>query len=308
MIINKTLSGVLITGLLLLVSQPVKADIHQPYILQFTRTYQRQPHLLKSEIVIDRAFSAFSSRRKGVELTGSSHHTTAKTQRSEETDAQTKPQELEAPSLKEISAGDLLHPGQSGPAVQKISQWLKALDYPVEPSSYFGRELSWQMGQFQEKHHLAAADSPFFGKVGPSTLEVLEDQARKGHYDAALAQKLVQYARHHVSGTRWNCYHYVANAIHSQLHPFLKGMHAYMAADFLAQNPHFQEIHVPNEELPELPAGAIVVWGKGHSRSGHISIADGQGDEISDHISPQMLSHYGGAPARVFLPVVPSAS
>ena len=50
------------------------------------------------------------------------------------------------------------------------------------------------------------------------------------------------------------------------------------------------------------PAGAIVVWGKGTSTSGHISIAQGNGMETSDFVGNQMTYHYGGAPARVFLP------
>ena len=33
--------------------------------------------------------------------------------------------------------------------------------------------------------------------------------------------------------------------------------------------------------------------------------ADGNGNEISDHIAPQMLAHYGGAGQRTFLPVDP---
>ena len=76
-----------------------------------------------------------------------------------------------------------------------------------------------------------------------------------------------------------------------------------MAADQLAANPAFKEVAVPASQLASLPAGAIVVWGKGTSESGHISIANGQGYEISDHISPQMLAHYGGGAARVFVPV-----
>ena len=51
-----------------------------------------------------------------------------------------------------------------------------------------------------------------------------------------------------------------------------------------------------------LPAGAIVVWGKGTSKSGHISVAQGNGMETSDFVGNQMTYHYGGAPARVFLP------
>lgn len=128
---------------------------------------------------------------------------------------------------------------------------------------------------------------------------------RQKQYNTELGQRLADYARQHVSGTRWNCYAYVASAIHAQTEPFLEGMHAYEAADQLATSPYFKEIQVSTEELKTLPVGAVVVWGKGKARSGHISIADGNGNEISDHIAPQMLAHYGGAGQRTFLPVDP---
>lgn len=123
------------------------------------------------------------------------------------------------------------------------------------------------------------------------------------HYDAALGRQLVSFAREHISGGSSQCYYYVAQTLHNFFPPFLEGMEAYMAADYLAVHPAFAEIHVPVARLAHLPAGAVVVWGKGHSVSGHISIADGEGKEISDHIQDQMLSHYGGAGARVFVPV-----
>ena len=44
------------------------------------------------------------------------------------------------------------------------------------------------------------------------------------------------------------------------------------------------------------------MWGKGTSRSGHISVSLGDGREASDHIAQQMTYHYGGAPARIFYP------
>ena len=59
---------------------------------------------------------------------------------------------------------------------------------------------------------------------------------------------------------------------------------------------------VPVTSVTILPAGAIVVWGKGSSDLGHISIALGDGCESSDFVGPQMTSHWGGAAACVFLP------
>lgn len=280
-------------------SQPVQANTHHPYIQQMSRTYQRLTQALTStEYNMAAPHNALSQNSQDPEtaLTGSGHPW------SQDDSADTQ-QDLQAPKLEEIRSGKMITPGLAGPAIQDISGMLQELGYPVVNSEYYGREMVWQVSRFQKDNHLADVSSPYLGYIGTSTLEALEKQFRQGQYSAQLGQKLAAYARSHVSGTRWNCYRYVAYAIHANVGSFLQGMHAYMAADYLAVNQHFKEIFVSVPELTELPAGAIVVWGKGSSRSGHISIADGNGKEISDHISPQMLAHYGGAPARVFLPV-----
>lgn len=75
---------------------------------------------------------------------------------------------------------------------------------------------------------------------------------------------------------------------------------AYEAAATLEKDARFQETQWDRKST--LPAGAIVVWGKGKSTHGHISMADGQGNELSDHKARQMTQHYGGAAPRVFIP------
>jgi len=101
-------------------------------------------------------------------------------------------------------------------------------------------------------------------------------------------------------GTVGWCYNAVADAVERITGRFLWGAHAYQAADQFASSPHFYEVW--NRDLRSLPSGAVVVWGKGSSRSGHISVSLGDGREASDHIAQQMTYHYGGAPSRVFLP------
>ena len=73
-----------------------------------------------------------------------------------------------------------------------------------------------------------------------------------------------------------------------------------MAADQLAAHHRFTEISVG--DLRTLPAGAVVVWARGSSEHGHISIALGNGQEASDHVTSQMTYHYGGGSSRVFVP------
>lgn len=123
-----------------------------------------------------------------------------------------------------------------------------------------------------------------------------------GTVDAQLGSQLANFAISQSTGGTGYCYQYVASAIHAKLPAFLSGGHAYMAADQLASSPYFQEVTVSSQQLASLPAGSVVVWSQGTSESGHISIADGRGNEISDHIAPQMRAHYGGGSARVFVP------
>ena len=100
--------------------------------------------------------------------------------------------------------------------------------------------------------------------------------------------------------TTGRCYTAAADAIESVTGPFLWGSSAYQAADQLRASSWFTEVSVG--DLRQLPAGAVVVWGRGSSAHGHISIALGNGREASDHVANQMTYHYGGAPARVFYP------
>ncbi|PKL76391.1 MAG: hypothetical protein CVV27_10495 [Candidatus Melainabacteria bacterium HGW-Melainabacteria-1] len=219
-----------------------------------------------------------------------------------------RPVELEqiaqpAPAPSEIPQGAILEAGQSGRSVLLIKRLLQELDYPVRSGDFYDQNLATQIGAYQARHQLARPGSVHWGKVGPSTLRSLRNQAILGRYDDAFGRKLASYARSQSSGGQGSCYRYVALAIHAHLGPVLNGMHAYMASPYLARNERFREIKVPVQALKRLPAGAVVVWDKGSSRSGHISIADGQGREISDHVAPQMLSHYGGAGYRVFVPI-----
>ena len=66
-------------------------------------------------------------------------------------------------------------------------------------------------------------------------------------------------------------------------------------------NPEFKYYPELNKghDLVPLPAGAIVVWGG--EDGGHISIADGMGNELSDHQTKQTTNR-DGAGFSVFMP------
>lgn len=209
-----------------------------------------------------------------------------------------------APSLEEIAKGHcVMQQGQEGPAVEELKELLKAVGYSVGMNPIFGTETAARVADFQADMGLARKGSPYSGQVGPQTLNKMRAMKEALTSGSVTGQRLANYAAKHRSGGTGLCYSYVANAVDAQVGRFLWGMHAYMAADQLAEHPRFQEIKVPASQLPKLPAGAVVVWGKGSSKSGHISIADGNGREISDHRAPQMTHHYGGASHRVFMPL-----
>lgn len=132
--------------------------------------------------------------------------------------------------------------------------------------------------------------------------ENVQQSAWSNEYNSVKGNKIADEAYYEASrrGTYGWCYNAVADAVERVTGPFLWGSHAYQAADQFASSPHFYEVY--SYDMNRLPSGAIVVWGKGSSRSGHISVALGNGQEASDHIASQMTYHYGGAPARVFYP------
>lgn len=116
-------------------------------------------------------------------------------------------------------------------------------------------------------------------------------------------QKLAQSAEataNRMGSVGW-CYKGVGESLRS-IGVETSGASAYMAADQLAKNPKMREVQVSNEELPKLPAGAVVVWDhNAEHQHGHISIALGNGKEASDHVQDQITNF--GTSHRVFIPV-----
>ena len=212
---------------------------------------------------------------------------------------------LRAGASKDIEGGVIFELGDVGPGVLALQ---KALGMgPEGQTGDFGPTTLQKLLEFQEKNGIQQT-----GKVGPTTWKKLKGEAFEGApgggstegYDAAIGEALVRASLRINGGSRRStsrCYEYVADAVDISIGRFLSGRHAYMAASQLASKKDlFTEVSASN--LAGLPAGAIVVWGKGNTESGHISIALGDGQESSDFVGPQMMSHYGGAGARVFLP------
>lgn len=116
-----------------------------------------------------------------------------------------------------------------------------------------------------------------------------------------LAQSTLDAASRNTNLRKMRCFKFVKEGLAAE-GVELSGKSAYMAAPQLARNPQFQEMKgVRPNQLSELPAGAVVVWNRsGKHPHGHISVALGDGREVSDRIR-QQIEGYGTA-VRVFIP------
>lgn len=137
-----------------------------------------------------------------------------------------------------------------------------------------------------------------------------------GEYNAEAGEKLAKNALN-VRGTTGYCLGGVSDTLFATYGEGLPGLgSAYKAAEALRGNTpgyegiasHFVEkTDYTVDDLPNLPAGAVIVWENNGSRSdglstehGHISISLGDGRESSDHIQNQIRSARN---FTVFLPV-----
>lgn len=220
-----------------------------------------------------------------------------------------------------IRAGGVLNKGDRNSQVQQLQERLNKLGYSVPATGYFGDMTETVVKRFQRDHRIQQT-----GQFGPTTLGALEtaEQARTSGAPAPQAlsapaaatkptitptgRKLAETALREARsrGTTGWCYSAVAESIAraTRGRVNLYGKSAYMAAPQLARSPMFDEISIRSRsDLTKLPAGSVVVWGKGRSKHGHISVALGNGKEASDHITRQMTAHYGGGRPRVFVPI-----
>ena len=128
------------------------------------------------------------------------------------------------------------------------------------------------------------------------------DQVSLSGLGPRLAQSTLEAASDNDNLARFRCFRFVKEGLSSEGID-LTGGHAYMAADQLANSPRFDEVQVSRDQLPDLPAGAVVVWNRNtraNHPSGHISVSLGDGREVSDRVRPQTTAYR--STFRVFLP------
>ncbi len=148
-----------------------------------------------------------------------------------------------------------------------------------------------------------AGQAPFFSTGDSSASVPTQGHGGTTAFGQSVANAMSRYCANNPPPRKHRCYQWVANAL-DRVGVHLKGGSAYMAADQLARSPKFREVQMSRQQLTCLPPGAVVVWagspattGHGH---GHISVAMGDGRELSDRPRKQ-LTNYGKS-FRVFLP------
>ena len=122
-------------------------------------------------------------------------------------------------------------------------------------------------------------------------------------YNAKAGEKLANIALNNSIGWTGYCARSVKNAIQdADLGSYQLG-HAYQMSSILRGNKNFKEISTENIDVSKLPAGCVLVYGKGeqgYSRDyGHTEITTGDGRAVSDGITRNLHKK----PSAVFMPV-----
>ncbi|MGV3522794.1 MAG: peptidoglycan-binding domain-containing protein [Candidatus Sericytochromatia bacterium] len=247
------------------------------------------------------------SLQSPVELLGSASQAALKPLPQGRAETQVSLNSDDSPSLADIRAGAVLKADATGPAVTALQEMLTRAGYGVQATGTLGPTTVSQLKRFQRDSGIEAT-----GELGPTTLKALENplQTTAAGRRLATAGRKAALALGGYSSLGL-CYTGVANAL-AQVGVKVTGLSAYMAANQLARSPKFREVKLAASELGKLPAGAVVVWerssnprdwakGAGFAH-GHIAIADGNGNEMSDYIDTQRTSYYASNRFRVFLP------
>ncbi|MFN8673415.1 MAG: peptidoglycan-binding domain-containing protein [Candidatus Sericytochromatia bacterium] len=207
-----------------------------------------------------------------------------------------------APSMENISEGkSVMKIGDYGTTVGMLQERLSKLGYPVNRNNTFDIQTENALKKFQKDNCVEQT-----GQLGKTTLAALNSAEKPSFWNTGTTGKILAKAAERVAKTKntvgW-CYSGVATALYKVYGGIVYGESAYMAANQLSKNSKFKEVKVKASDLPKLPAGAVVVWGKtADSPHGHISVALGNGKEASDHISAQHTNLRGYTNCRVFLP------
>ena len=121
-------------------------------------------------------------------------------------------------------------------------------------------------------------------------------------YNAKKGNELANAARNNAKGFQGDCALYVRLALEKCGLGTGERGDGYEYARILSRNKNFKEISTTDLDLSDLPAGCILVYGKGtsgySSTAGHVEITLGNGQAASDGVTNNIRQG-----ARVFVPV-----
>lgn len=131
----------------------------------------------------------------------------------------------------------------------------------------------------------------------------LDTNISLSNYNASAGQRLANIALNRSVGWTGYCARYVKRAICAANLGSYESGHAYQMSSILRKNKNFKEIPVDSVNVKDLPAGCILVYGKGkagyHKKYGHTEITTGDGRAVSDGITKNLRKE----PSAIFIPV-----
>ena len=136
-----------------------------------------------------------------------------------------------------------------------------------------------------------------------SKMDFSKSNLKLDDYNALKGQRLANTALNRSVGWTGYCARYVKNSIQaSGLGSYQYG-HAYQMSNILRNNKNFKEISPEGVNVKDLPAGCVLVYGKGvegySNNYGHTEITTGDGRAVSDGITRNLHKK----PSAIFIPV-----
>ncbi len=123
-------------------------------------------------------------------------------------------------------------------------------------------------------------------------------------YDAEKGERLATYMNNNIAG-KWinQCAKYVKNGIQACGLGQYKNGDAHDCIKILSRNNNFKQIDASDIDVKKLPAGCILVYGKGvagySQKYGHVEVTLGNGTAASDNITQNPKNN----PTAIFIPV-----
>ena len=239
-----------------------------------------------------------------------------------------------SPSAEQVRAGSAtMGRGMGGESVRDMQTRLNAMGANLAVDGKFGPATEAALKRFQQsngiqqtgvlgRQTLAALDNPQARRIpaetastgGTGTGSTAATTSASNLNGTAFGNQLAQAAER--SARTRNTVGYCAAGVSDALNRVgVPGRgHAYQKADQLAASNRFREVNVSASDLRNLPAGAVVVWGRSAAKPyGHVTVSLGNGNEASDHVQRMITGgRYGtdfghgadpqGRQFRVFMP------